>query len=530
MTRAVLLRSEVAAAAAALSLSFVIAGAVPAQAASPGATVAPAASTAAPSAPGPSAPFAAGASAPLKAAPLLPGPIVTRHEMTLHGRTLAYVATFTELPLPEGSASPLATIAATSYVVPSDAPSRRPVLVLFNGGPGASSSPLHFNALGPVRLIERTGREPARQLEPNPDTLLDAADLVFVDPVGTGYSRVLKTDAPSPYLGIDGDARAALAMIRHWLKAQGREDSPLFIGGQSYGGFRVASLMRHAKELPRLDGLLLVSPLLDMSLSTPAPGNELLYAMDLPSMAVAAWRHGRGDRRAQGESVGEVFDRARDFVRSDYLPALMDGSRLAPERRDALAARMSALIGLDVEDLKARRLRVDSEYFLTHVLNEPGRRLGRLDTRVTGSSLPPPPGKPTNDPSLQAGGAGLGPLDAYFRQTLRVPVDRKYVTLSFDVNGRWNWHDVGGQETLYLNPTRHIADVMRERPAVRLLYTGGYFDMATTVGAAEYALDHAGLPMARVRMERFASAHSTYDDDANLARFSKEVRRFLQER
>ncbi|MDN3922544.1 S10 family serine carboxypeptidase-like protein [Roseateles violae] len=459
-------------------------------------------------------------------ASLIAGPIVTRHQMALNGRAISYVATYTELPLPEGSAEPLATISATSYTLTTDGPSARPVLFLFNGGPGASSSPLHFNAFGPLRFFEREGREPKRQLESNPDTLLDVADLVFVDPVGTGYSRVLKGDGPSPYLGIDGDARAAVSIIRHWLSTHARQGSPLFIGGQSYGGFRVASMMRYAKDLPPVSGLLLVSPLLDASLSTPAVGNELVFAMDLPSMAVAAWLHGRGNREVQGRSAAEVFDRAQAFVRNDYLPALLQGSKLPNDHLGSLASRMSGLIGIDAAELKNRRLRIESEYFLTHVLNEAGKRLGRLDTRVIGSSSPPAAGRPTNDPSLTVS-AGLGPIDKYFREVLKVPVERKYVTLSFDVNGKWNWHDVGGQETLYMNPAKYIAAAMRDRDTLRLLYVGGLFDMATTVAASEYALDHAGLPMERVRFERFASPHSPYDDAANLERFSAEVRRLL---
>ncbi|HVW71366.1 MAG TPA: alpha/beta hydrolase fold domain-containing protein, partial [Steroidobacteraceae bacterium] len=217
--------------------------------------------------------------------PLL-GPVVTQHEMTSGGTRLAYTATFAETPLSDASGTVRATISATSYVLERVKDrKRRPVMFLFNGGPGASSSPLHFSAFGPRRLTDE--RDPAqRKLVDNEYSLLDAADLVFIDPVGTGFSRERPGTPSGAYWNVESDAAAALQLIHKWLESNGCKDSPVFIAGESYGGFRLATMMEHAEDLP-IAGLILISPMLDASASVSAPGNDLPYIFDLPSMAVA---------------------------------------------------------------------------------------------------------------------------------------------------------------------------------------------------------------------------------------------------
>ncbi|WP_083748545.1 hypothetical protein [Pelomonas sp. KK5] len=435
-----------------------------------------------------------------------------------------YTSTFFELPLPDATA-PVATISATMYTKPPAAgKAARPLLFLFNGGPGASSTPLHLNGLGPKRYVDK-------QLQPNPFTVLDTMDLVFIDPVGTGFSQVLEA-GKSRYWATEADARAAAALIRHIVKATQREGAPVYVGGQSYGGYRLATLMKFTAELPPLSGIVFISPMLDATLMADAPGNELVHGAELPSMAVAAWQHGKGDRAVQGETVQQVFERATAFARDEYVPALLEGAKLPADRQKTIAARLSALLGLPVDEIVRQRLRPGSEDFLTHVLGQDGKRLGRLDTRVIGSSAPPPAGKPTNDPSLVVTAPvanQLTPTEAYFRNELNVPITRKYVPLSFTVNGGWNFFDASPtQEAFYLNATRHVATAMAANPQLRVLYVGGYYDMATPVGAATYALEHAGLPMERVRMQVLPGAHSPYDDDANLARFTAALREFVR--
>ncbi|SEK87697.1 Carboxypeptidase C (cathepsin A) [Roseateles sp. YR242] len=454
-------------------------------------------------------------------------PVEARHE--------GYRSIFIELPVPEGAATPLGTISGTAYL--KDPPRNggkaapRPLLFLFNGGPGASSTPLHLNAIGPRRFIERPGRTPERQLEPNTQTVLDAMDLVFIDPPGTGFSQVFETGRSALWT-TETDARVAAGFVRCWLKKLGRENSPVYIGGQSYGGFRLASMMRYASDLPPLSGLVFISPLLDASATSASVGNELAYALQFPSMVVAAWQHGKGQRGEQGRSVEEVFSRAEDFARGVYLPALLEGSRLSAKRAGLVAARMSGLLGMSPGELLAQRLRPDSEQFLTTVLGRPEARLGRLDTRVIGSTAPPPPGRPTNDPSLVVSSAPAGrsltPTEAYFREELNVPITRKYVPLSFTVNGGWNYFDRSIADGFYINPTRYVAEVMRQQPALRLLYVGGYYDMAVPVAAAQYALEHADLPMARVQMQLLPGSHNPYDDEANLQRFTQRLREFVR--
>ena len=242
------------------------------------------------------------------------GSVATRHEIQLGKTKLAYTATFAETPLQDDKGALQATISATSYVLDGVRDrSHRPVIFLFNGGPGASSSPLHFSAFGPRLLTNEKDAEGLRKLADNSNTLLDVADLVFIDPVGTGFSRERPGAQSGAYWGVESDAAAALQLIRKWLVDNGRAESPLFIAGESYGGFRLATLLEHTDDLP-LAGLIFISPMLDASGSSGAPGNDLPYIFELPSMAVAAWEHHKIDRA--GRTIEQVYAEAEHFAQS----------------------------------------------------------------------------------------------------------------------------------------------------------------------------------------------------------------------
>jgi carboxypeptidase C (cathepsin A) len=261
---------------------------------------------------------------PEVAGPIL-GPVITTHRIELDGRTVPYRAIFREYPLSLEDGRAAATISATAYLRADGAePGTRPVIFFFNGGPGASSSPFHFGAFGP-RL--RSG--PDGTFEDNPHSLLDVADLVFVDPVGTGFSRVLPGGDGTPFWNPAGDAGAVLRLVRLWLEENDRASSPLFLAGQSYGGFRLATMMGDADGL-NLKGLLFVSPSFSASWASGAAEDYLDHVHRLPSYAAAAWHHGKVDRR--GRSLEAFVEEADAFARTDYLRALHDGALLAEAR------------------------------------------------------------------------------------------------------------------------------------------------------------------------------------------------------
>jgi carboxypeptidase C (cathepsin A)/predicted metalloprotease with PDZ domain len=479
------------------------------------------------------------------------GPISTQHEISIGGTRLPYTATFAEMPLTDESGRLQATISSTSYVLEHVRDrSRRPVLFLFNGGPGASSSPLHFSAFGPRRLTEerdapaggslanRSVAAGLRKLADNPHTLLDLADLVFIDPVGTGFSRERPGVPSGTYWSVESDAASVLQLIRKWRVDNGRSDSPLFIAGESYGGFRLATLLGQAADLP-ITGVIFISPLLDASGTSGAPGNDLPYILSLPSMAVAAWEHNKIDRA--GRTIEQVYAEAEHFAQSDYAVALQQGSLLPAPDRERLAGRIAALIGLPAETIAADNLRVGSQEFLEKLLSAEGRIVGRLDTRVSAPKVDPTqlPNRPAaaNDPAL-----GLGPtnlikseaIKAYMERELGVQTTSDYLSLTLDVNFHWSWQGETtkpGETTeprFYINSTPNITSAMVKQPRMRLLLVGGYYDMAVPLLAPRYALTHAGVPLDRVSMQALVAPHSAFEADSNLATGTAFVHDFLR--
>jgi carboxypeptidase C (cathepsin A) len=453
-------------------------------------------------------------------------PVTTRHEVTLgSGTRIPYFATFAEYALCDDEGRPQATISATAYLrADVTQPERRTVVFFFNGGPGASSSPLHFGALGP-RLRGNRGKDGGRRMIENPSSLVDAADLVYIDPVGTGFSRPLPDNDASRYWNNAGDAAAALELIRRWLERHGRTASSVIIVGQSYGGYRLARMMEHAADL-NLTALVLISPALD----NVGTRSDLDYVFDLPTMAAAAWFHHRIERG--GYAVEDWFDAAEEFARTAYLAGLFEGAALAPAERHRLATRIAAFIGLPPEFIAEHDLRVDSQTFLETLLRDEERLVGRLDTRVTGP-VPedPPPDRPAaaNDPALGLGATNVitaPDITRYLTRELGVETSREYVSLTLDVNFQWDRSDPQSLPGAP-GPARHIAAIMREKPELDLVLMAGIYDLAVPLLAPLYAIRHAAIPLDRVTVARFEGGHSPYDGAEGRERMSRLFRTLL---
>jgi carboxypeptidase C (cathepsin A) len=284
--------------------------------------------------------------------------------------------------------------------------------------------------------------------------------------------------------------------------------------------------------------LIVVSPALDLSGGFSAPGNDQPFIFDLPSMAVAAWEHGKIERR--NRTIEQVYEEGVRFAQSEYAAALQQGARLPAADRDRLAARMSAMIGLAPQLIAATNLRVDSQVFLESLLEKEGRLVGRLDTRVTAEKKPPAnPDRPAaaNDPALGLGASNViknAAIKQYMERELNVHTTRDYVSLTLDVNARWdwrgpaptgNWHE---EPEFYRNPTTYIAGLMAKQKQTRLLLLGGYYDLAVPVLAPRYALEHSGVPLERVSMVALPAGHSPFDGDENRKRGASVVREFVR--
>lgn len=457
------------------------------------------------------------------------GPVPSEHRAAIAGRTIPYRAEFREYALTSADGQPLATISATSYIRTDVSPNaRRPVIFFFNGGPGASSSPLHFSAFGP--RLRPEGRDSAGPFTDNADSPLDVADLVFVDPVGTGYSRVLPGGDGRPFWAPRGDARAVLTLIRSWLRDHDRRGSPLFIGGESYGAYRLATLMGEGGDLEP-DGLILISPSTSTAGMAGAGTSDLDRVFALPVMAIAAWHHQAAPRRAA--SAEAHFAEALAFAESDYLVALHKGTDLPDAERRRVADRMSELIGLPASLILENDLRIPNDLFVERLLADRQLLVGRLDTRVTAPVRPPSrEGRPAaaNDPALGLGRTNVihsPAITRYMREELRLPIERDYVSLTLDVNFNWNWFEQAEDRRLYHNPLGHVARAMEEDPDLNLMVVGGLYDLATPVPAARHAIRHSGIEMGRVKFLTLPSGHSPFEESANRARFAAAVREFV---
>lgn len=459
-------------------------------------------------------------------------PASSQHIFQAADTPIPYMASWSEFALKSEDGTPQATVSATSYVrtdVSDEAV--RPVAFIFNGGPGASSSPLHFSALGPRQFEGKREKGVTRVSTDNPDSLLPVADLVFIDPVGTGYSRAVDDKVGANYWSIDGDAAAVLTYIGNWLEAEGRTGSPVFIIGESYGGFRLATMAPDLQGL-NVKGLILVSPMLDASGSSEATGNDMPYVFSFPSMAVAAWHHGRS--AIEGQSATEVWEKARSYAAARYAPALMEGGLLGAKERMTLANELSGWLGLSAEMITEANLRVGKQAFLEALMDHENKLVSRLNMLVTAEKKPAAnPDRPAaaNDPSLGLGRSNVivsAEIGQYLNDFVGVKTDRDYNSLTLDVNFRWDWGSKARGPRFYFNQAPLIAKAMTDSEEIQLLVLGGYYDLATPVMAAHYAVTHSGVPMDRVTFRMLAAGHSPFEGEGNLAKFSTSIMDFMK--
>lgn len=456
---------------------------------------------------------------------------VTHHTATLNGTRVRYTATVAEHLVRDASGAPLATASTIAYVRDGVKDrSGRPVVFLFNGGPGASSSPLHMKALGPmVREAAAPGDRDGGGWTNNPDSPLDSVDLVFIDPVGTGFSRPLPGRDPKTLYSVSGDARAVKHVILEWLEANARLQSPRYLLGESYGTTRAATVAAGSPEL-NLDGVLLVA------LVGETPGREMPFVTSLPTMAAGAWWHGRIERRDR--TVEQVFDEAVTFARTDYVSALIQGGSLPAARRRQIAERMSALIGLPAELIEAKNLRITKNDWMFNLLEDQRLRTGLLDVTVT-APLEEGADGAIDDPALgvvprRAAGqpsgpppspAEIGPIPSpvvgrYLNEMLKFPATEPYYGVNFSVNAAWDYEDRA-------NPIEALAAAMRANPKLRLFWAAGLYDLTTPAYAGRYTLDQAGIPTAQLTAIYFAGPHGVYDKPENRASFARAVRDFV---
>ena len=459
---------------------------------------------------------------------------VTKHSGTFGGQRINYTATIGETILKGDDGTQKAAIVTTSYVrEPRDL--NRPVTFLFNGGPGSGTVWLMMGAFGPKRVaIPSDARDdggPPYPILDNPDSLLDVTDLVFIDPPGTGFSRLLGKTDPKEFYGVTADAKAVAQVIRLWLNDNGRWNSPKYLGGESYGTTRSAAVVNQLEASTfndvGLNGIILISTILDFAAGADTEGNELSYITNLPSMAAVALYHGK----AQSPSTEQFVEEARQFAIGPYASALLKGQKISSEERASVRRQLARFTGLSETYLEQADLRVTPNRFWKELLRDRGLTVGRLDSRYTGKDYDNAGESFDQDPSFYGIDAGYtAAVNQWEREGLGFKTDREYQSIS-QLIPSWDWNISGGRDTnAYLSVAPYIGRAMRENSGLRVFVGQGYYDFATPFFAAEYSLSRTGIPQDRVEYHYYQAGHMMYVRDEDRAKLSRDVRTFIRAR
>jgi carboxypeptidase C (cathepsin A) len=444
------------------------------------------------------------------------------HHGTFNAQSIDYASLVNEFFFyADSNPIPVVSAMTTAYIKENNpSEEERPLLFVFNGGPGASSSPLHMNAFGPWR-IKRL--DSTSELIENPYSLLDLTDLVFMDPPGTGHTRILDSKAAAAYWDVKGDAQIMLDMIQRWKRENHREASPVFLCGESYGTTRAATMLGLAKK-QSIAGVIFLSSLFDLSIVTPAPGNDMPYILFLPSMAATAWYHQKLNPKIKTST--QAYENAIDFGQKQYISALVQGNSLSAYERNRIALKLSTLTGLSLQTILKKNLRITPDDFEHLLLADEGKRIGQLNSQVTGPLHTPGVKPPFDDPSMTLNPSTRAIVGKYFNEILQFSDTVPYKTLNLEVNSKWNW--ISMQEDIgYATVAPYITKALHESPSLRLFAAGGYYDLATPLYAARFVLEHAGVPADRVTYANFPTGHSIFENEEELKKLAGQIRKFI---
>lgn len=470
-------------------------------------------------------------------------PVITKHTITVDGQKIGYQAEAGMLPLLKEDGAVKASVFYVAYTRgpqgddaaahDNDAAGHdaavRPLIFCFNGGPGASAVWLHLGGLGPRRAKvndDGTLPPPPFGIVDNESTALLAADLVFIDPVSTGYSRAAKDEKPEQFFGKDPDIRAIAEFIRLYTTRHKRWRSPKYLCGESYGVFRAAGLASELQDEHGmfLSGLVLVSGLVDFETIRPAACNDLPYAVFLPSFTAVAHFHKRLPPELQ-QDLPRAVAAARAFAGGDYATALFAGSALSAARRDQVAEQLARFTGLPREFVLEHDLRVEPEAFRKQLLAKERLICGRFDGRITGRDGDPAATAPAFDPSYTA---ALGPLasvmNAYVREELGFESDVPYRVLagvspwSFDQNA-------------YASTSRELSDALARNPHLRVLVQVGLCDLAVPGDSMRHSIDHLKIApelLGNISFAEYQSGHMMYLNLPDLKKLRTDLEAFIR--
>jgi carboxypeptidase C (cathepsin A) len=476
--------------------------------------------------------------APQKKEPFIakdPSVSVTQHVIRINGKELRYTATAGYMVLKREDGKPRANVFYIAYTMDGvKDKSRRPVTFAFNGGPGSSSVWLHMGALGPKKVLmddEGFSFPPPNRLEVNENTLLDVTDVVMIDPVSTGYSRAEQGVNPSEFHGLNEDVESVGEFIRLYITNNERWASPKFVLGESYGTTRAAGLSGYLQGRSLgmyLNGIILVSSVLDFQTISFMPGNDLPYMLFLPTYTATAWYHKKLPADLQNKALRDVLDEVEEFVLNEYALALLKGNEIPEGEKKEITEKLSRYTGLTPGYIERTNMRIDLFRFAKELLREEYFTVGRLDSRFKGKDADSAGENFESDPSSYA---ILGPFATTFKNYVRTELKYKS-ELPYNIYGNvrpWNW-SVGRGRMPSLSVAETLRQAMRDNQFLKVFCANGYYDGATPYFATEYTFAHVGLNNEfkdRVRMGYYEAGHMMYIHKASHKKFKKDIAEFI---
>jgi len=459
-------------------------------------------------------------------------PVRVTNTVTIAGERVTYVAETGMLPLLKPDGTSRASVFYVAYTrTDGKSGAKRPVTFSFNGGPGSASLWLHLGALGPRRVkMNDDGSQPAPPfaLVDNEFSILNASDLVFIDPVATGFSRAAKDEKPDQFFGDEGDLDSVGEFIRLWTTRHDRWLSPKFVCGESYGVFRAAGLAEHLRSRCGLylNGLILVSGVLDFGTISGGDGNDLPYPLILPAYTAAAHFHNKLPADLQSDLTNALAE-SRAFAKGQFTSALLQGSSLAADERKKVVAELVRLTGLKPSVIEDNNLRVDPSTFRKQLLHDDGLILGAYDARLTGRDGDPASPGANFDP---ASAAVMGPFSAamnsYVRGELKFEDDLPYELIA-GVQP-WNY----GARNNFANASDRLASVMNQEPYLKILVLGGRCDLVCPIDTMRHSIGHMALAdayRANVKFAEFDAGHMMYINLPDLKKMQTELEKFVRQ-
>lgn len=458
--------------------------------------------------------------------------VTTKHKAVIGGASIAYTASAGTMVLRDEEGKAKASMFFVAYTRDGVQDlSKRPITFAYNGGPGSSSVWLHMGAFGPRRVVlDDEGRDPGPpyRLVDNAESILDFTDVVFIDPVITGYSRPAPGEEAKQFHGLREDVESVGQLIHLYSARNGRWSSPKFLAGESYGTTRSAALVHHLQERYGMyfNGVVLISSILNFQTARFQVGNDLPYPLFLPTYTATAWYHKRLPADLQGD-LQKALKEAESFALGEYTLALAQGNDLAPERRREVAGKVARLTGLSPEYVERVNLRPVIHPFTKELLRAERKTVGRLDSRFQGVDRMAEGEEPEFDPSYAAIlGPFSGVLNDYVAMDLEFKSDLPYEILTARARP-WNFGDEQG----YVNVAEELREAMARNPALQVFVGNGYYDLATPYFATEYTFDHLAFDPGyaqRVTKTYYECGHMMYIRKVDREKLKRDLAAFYR--